>query len=240
MQTVLVTGANRGIGLEFVRQYLAQGAHVFAACRQPDQAESLQTLCQTYPQTLTLVSLDLSNEESIRRCADEVKEQTQHLDILVNNAGIPFAKSGWESSENFGTLTATGMTDVFTTNAIGPLLLTQNLLDLLKRSGTGRVAYLSSWFGSIGERNIQYATCYSYSGSKAAGNMFIKMLSQELAPHGITTVTFNPGWVKTDMGGPNAMQTTEEVVKGMYEQIATLTAETSGRFITWLGTTTAW
>jgi NAD(P)-dependent dehydrogenase (short-subunit alcohol dehydrogenase family) len=240
MQTVLITGANRGIGLEFVRQYLANESHVIATCRQPQQASALHLLQETYSDALTVLPLDVASEESILACAAAVKSQISALDILVNNAGIPFASSGWESSENFGTLTSAGMLNVFTTNAVGPLLLIQALLDLLKASGSGRVAYVSSWFASIGERNIQYATCYSYSGSKVASNMFTKMLSQELAPHNIRTVTFNPGWVKTDMGGPNATQTPEEVVTGMRAQIAKLAPETSGRFITWEGNPTGW
>lgn len=240
MQTVLITGANRGIGLEFTRQYLAAGAHVIATCRQPDQATALHQYQRDYGERLTLLPLDVSREESILACAEAVKTHISQLDILINNAGLPFAHTGWESSENFGTLRAEGMMAMFAVNAVGPLLLIQALCDVLKAAGSGRVAYISSWFGSIGERNIQYATCYSYSGSKVASNMFIRMLAQELAPHGICTVTFNPGWVRTEMGGPNAPQTPEEVVTGMRAEIDGLSLETSGRFITWTGQTTAW
>jgi NAD(P)-dependent dehydrogenase (short-subunit alcohol dehydrogenase family) len=236
MQTVLITGANRGIGLEFTRQYLAQGAHVIATCRQPEQANSLHEIQKDCGDRLAILPLDLASEESISNCAVKVRELVSHLDILVNNAGTP----GWQTSENFGTLTAQGMMDVFSANTVGPLLLTQALANLLKAAEIGRIAYISSLFGSIEKRDIAIGTCYSYSGSKAAGNMFITILAQELAPHNIQTITLDPGWVKTDMGGSNAPQTPEEVVTGMRGQIAALTSETSGRFITWSGQVMPW
>lgn len=236
MQTVLITGANRGIGLEFTRQYLAQGAYVIATCRQPEHANSLHDLQKDCGDALMILPLDLTSEESILNCALKVHELVPHLDILVNNAGIP----GGQTSEDFGTLTAQGMMGVFSANAIGPLLLTQALVDLLKASETGRIAYLSSLFGSIARRDIRIGACYSYSGSKAAGNMFIAILAQELAQYNIQTITLDPGWVKTDMGGQNAPQTVEEVVTGMRTQIAALTPETSGRFIMWTGDVMPW
>jgi NAD(P)-dependent dehydrogenase (short-subunit alcohol dehydrogenase family) len=240
MQTVFITGANRGLGLEFTRQYLAQGAHVIATCRQPENAEALHRLQKDYGNALTILPLDIANEESILSCVAQVRAHISHLDVLINNAGIPFAGSRWESSENFGTLNAAAMLDIFFTNAVGPLLLAQALLDLLKAADAGTIAYISSLFASIEKRDIRIGTCYGYSGSKVAGNMYIKILAQELASHRIRTVTLDPGWVKTDMGGSNAPQTPEEVVTGMCAQIAALTPETSGRFITWSGHVMPW
>lgn len=240
MQTVLITGANRGLGLEFTRQYLAEGAYVIATCRHLEKAETLQSLQEEVGQRLTILSLDLSKEEAILNCAAQIKEHISHLDILINNAGIPATSSGAKFSEDFGTLTAAGIMDVFVTNAMGPLLLAQALIDLIKAADAGVMAYISSLFASIERRDIRIGSCYGYAGSKVAGNMYIRILAQELAPHNIRTVTLDPGWVQTDMGGPNAPQTPEEVVTGMRNQIAVLTPETSGRFITWAGQVMPW
>lgn len=229
MKRILITGANRGIGLEFTRQYLDRGEKVFAACRNPKDAAALHGLQATHGDRLSILPMEMGDNTSIQSGCDLLYQQTDALDILINNAGIPFSDS-WEKSENLWTLDFEHVMDVFRVNAVGALILTQRCIDLLKKGKDARIANISSWQGSIGEKNIEFATCYAYSGSKAALNMFTRIMAQELAPFNILTVTINPGWVRTDMGGPNAFQGVEETVRDMLVLIDGLTPETSGRF----------
>jgi NAD(P)-dependent dehydrogenase (short-subunit alcohol dehydrogenase family) len=239
MRTILITGSNRGIGLEFAKQYLQHGDKVIATCRRPAEATALQELRQQYPTALTIHALDVSNPESIEQCVQAVHAEITTLDVLINNAGIPYAPT-WEMSENLATLQFENVLDMFRVHTVGPLILTQQLLDLLRASGQGRIVNLSSWLASIAEKNIKFATCYGYSGSKVALNMYTRIMAQELAPDNILTVTFNPGWVRTDMGGPNAFQSVEESVGGMIAVIDGLTPERSGQFLVYNGNQTAW
>ena len=229
----LVTGANRGLGLEFVRQLLADGARVVAACRQPGKATALNTLAAEHPGQLKVLPLDVgdarSRDELVREWPLAAGEDAR-IGLLVNNAGV------LHSGERFGTLTADTLDDSLRTNVTGPLLLTQALAPLL-RDGA-RVANLSSQLGSIANTG-RFGTP-SYAISKAALNMATVQLAHALRERGIVVVALHPGWVRTDMGGAQASEAPEESVTGLRTVIDGLGPDDSGRFLDWTGAALPW
>ena len=232
MQRVLVTGANRGIGLELVRQLLARGARVFAACRQPGRALKLTALAGAHPGRLSVLPLDQAKERSIGALARETGALTEALDILINNAGVLV------SGERFGELTAKTFADTFATNVIGPLLLTQALAPLLARGTAARVVNLSSDVGSLADTKTFRTP--SYAISKVALNMVTRLTAAELAIHAVTVVSLNPGWVKTEMGGAQAPLDAATSVAGTLKVIDSLEIGSSGRFLDYTGAEIAW
>lgn len=229
---VLVTGANRGIGLEITRQLLGRNEQVFAACRQPDAAHDLQQLKGQYGDLLLLVPLDVSDPASIAASYEAVKQHTTMLDVLINNAGISCG------SEPLGTIRLETLLDNYKVNAAGPLLMIQQYLDLIKAGRTKKIVNVSTGISSIGGRNS--GGMYSYTASKAALNMHNKNLSIDIARFGITTIVIDPGWVKTDMGGPNAWITPEESVNGILKVLDALSLEQTGKFFHYSGVEIPW
>lgn len=229
----LVTGANRGLGLEFVRQLLAEGSRVVATCRQPGKATALNTLAAEHPGHLKVLPLDVgdarSREELVREWPLAAGEDAR-VALLLNNAGV------LHSGERFGSLTAEVLEDSLRTNLTGPLLLTQALAPLL--ADGARVANLSSQLGSIAGTS-RFGTP-SYAISKAAQNMATAQLAHALRERGIVVVALHPGWVQTDMGGAQASEAPEESVAGLRRVIAGLTEADSGRFLDWTGKTLPW
>ena len=232
-RTTLVTGANRGLGLEFVRQLLARGDHVIAACREPGRASALNALAGEHPGRLQLLPLDIANARSRAALASElplVLDDGGRIDLLLNNAGV------LHSGERFGTLDETNLEHSFRVNAMGPLLLTQALAALL--ADGARVVNLSSRLGSIALTE-RFGTP-SYNISKAALNMATVLLSQALAERGIVVAAFSPGWVRTEMGGSDADVAPEDAVADLLRQVDALGADDSGRFLGTDGQTIAW
>ncbi len=232
MQRVLVTGANRGLGLEFAQQLLARGARVIAACRQPGRALKLTELAAAHPGHLHVLPLDLARERSIAGLAHEAGMLTDRLDALINNAGVLV------SGERYGELAAKAFAETFATNVIGPLLLTQALTSLLEHGDAARVVNLSSDLGSHAD-TLAFNTP-SYAISKAALNMVTRLTAAELGPRGITVISLNPGWVRTDMGGARAPLAANESVAAMLEVIDGLKPGDSGRFLDYSGAEVAW
>ena len=232
MQRVLVTGANRGLGLEFAQQLLARGARVIAACRQPGRALKLTELAAAHPGHLHVLPLDLARERSIAGLAHEAGMLTDRLDALINNAGVLV------SGERYGELNAKAFAETFATNVIGPLLLTQALTSLLEHGDAARVVNLSSDLGSHAD-TLAFNTP-SYAISKAALNMVTRLTAAELGPRGITVISLNPGWVRTDMGGARAPLAANESVAAMLEVIDGLKPGDSGRFLDYSGAEVAW
>ncbi|MCD4687041.1 MAG: SDR family oxidoreductase [Anaerolineae bacterium] len=228
----LITGANRGIGLEMTRQLLAREAHVIATCRQPQTAIELQQWQQQYGARLTLVPLDVSDPASIAASYDIVRQTTGALDVLINNAGL----SG--GMEPLGTITHDTLLANYKVNAAGPILMAQQYLDLLKAGTDKKIVNISTGISSIGTRDK--GGMYSYTASKAALNMHTKNLSMDIAAFGVMTIVLDPGWVKTDMGGPNAWITPEESVTGILQVIDNLTLADTGKFLHYTGTEIAW
>ncbi|MGN6223250.1 SDR family oxidoreductase [Pseudoxanthomonas sp.] len=228
----LVTGANRGLGLEFVRQLLARGDHVIAACRQPGKATTLNLLAGEHPGRLQVLPLDLADPRSHAALAAEVPLVTDEepLDLLINNAGV------LRGGERFGQVRPSDLDASFHTNAAGPFLLTQALAPQLAEGAT--VANISSEVGSIALR--QEFRTPSYAMGKAAQNMATSLLAQALAPRGIKVVALHPGWVRTDMGGAQAALSAQESVAGLLRVLHPLTLDQSGEFFDWQGQPLPW
>lgn len=235
----LVTGANRGLGLEFVRQLLARGDHVVAACRQPGRASALNALVGEHPGRLHMLPLDVAQSRSHAELArelpltvegDEAARSTSRIDLLINNAGV------LHSGEAFGHVSQANLEDSLRTNATGPFLLTQALASQLADGGT--VANLSSGLGSISGVN-GFGTP-SYAISKAALNMATSQLARAMEPRGIVVLALSPGWVRTDMGGNNAQIEPPEAVAGLLAVIDRAGPGDSGRFLDYRGDPVAW
>ena len=238
MGKILITGANRGIGFELTRQYLKQGdVHVFATCRTPKRAQQLHSLAAQHRSSLTILQLDITDEVSIQAAVNAIAADAGAgaLDLLINNAGI--APRGDHQSHSLGNLSMVAVSEVVSTNAVGPLIVTQACHDLLKAGNNPRVVMISSGLGSI---HSARGGSYAYRMSKAAMNMAARVLAFDEAMSGIITVTVAPGWVKTEMGGPNAAITPEESVNGLRTLIAGLTSDDKGRFFAYDGEENAW
>lgn len=241
MQTILITGANRGFGYEFVRQYAERGDRIFATCRQPDAAAALRSLAGRHKNRVEIIPLEVSDEYAIRACRATVGKQTDHLDILINNAGMGFGDPDHNKLDRLGGLTMDGQTQLMQVNAIAPLLITQALLDLLRKGTGARVANISSWLGSIGERTPGSGSSFGYSASKAALNMYSRLLAFSLLDEGISVVSIDPGWARTDMGGGDADQAVDVTVTAMIARIEAIQhPKDSGRFLLWHGGETDW
>jgi NAD(P)-dependent dehydrogenase (short-subunit alcohol dehydrogenase family) len=230
---VLVTGANRGIGLEFARQLLARGDRVVAACRQPGKAAALNTLAGEHPGCLHVLPLDVADPKSQAGLARElplVLGEDGRLDLLVNNAGV------LHSGERFGEVGAAHLEHSFRINAMGPFLLSQALAPLL--ADDARVANISSQLGSIA--NLGRFGTPSYNISKAAQNMATALLAKALGERGIVVLALHPGWVQTDMGGEEAEIAPGDAVRGLLATIDAATSASSGGFFDWQGERMPW
>lgn len=237
-RNILISGANRGIGLEFTRQLLGAGDHVVAACRHPGKATALNELAGEYPGRLHVLPLDVADAKSraslvhdLPLVLGEADDGTPgRIDLLVNNAGV------LHSGERFGHIEQAILEDSFRTNAIGPFLLTQALAPLLIDGA--RIANLSSIMASIASRGEFRSP--SYCSSKAAQNMLNVELAHALAARGIVVLSLHPGWVQTDMGGDGANVTPQEAVRGLLQVIDAATPEQSGSFLDWRGKSLPW
>ncbi|NDJ76080.1 MAG: SDR family oxidoreductase [Chloroflexi bacterium] len=230
---VLITGANRGIGLELTRQLLSRGARVFATCHQPLYAAYLQNLKVQYANDLTITPLDVADPGSIEAAFQAVRKSTNALDLLINNAGVG------AGDEPLGEVTQETLLRTYTINAAGPILVAQRFLKLLQAGDQPRIVNLTSGIGSIGNRDR--GGMYSYTASKAALNMLNRNLAHDVYDLGITSIVIDPGWVQTDMGGPNAWITVEESVGGMLNNVLDgLALEHSGRFYHYSGDEIDW
>ncbi len=223
----VVTGANRGIGFEFVRQMLARGDDVVAGVRRPDRADSLRALAG---ERLRILALDVADPASVVAFARELGDEP--VDLLINNAGIVGERGELTS------LDAEDLSRTFLVNAVGPVLVTRALLPNLRRGQARKVVHLSSGMGSIGDNTS--GGSYGYRMSKAALNMASRNLAHDLKLDGITSVVINPGWVQTDMGGPDATLPVSESVRRMLGIIDKLTIERTGQFLNHTGDTYEW
>lgn len=227
MRRVLVTGASRGIGLEFVRQFLARGDRVFAACRSPEHAYELQELASEW---LHLITLNVVDERSIESSYAVVRAQTNALDLLINNAGV------MNDDDELGMLTFENLMHIFRINAIAPMLIAQRYLELLRYGNDPKLVGITSEHGAIALKPD--GGPFGYSASKAALNMFMRTLAFET--DGVTTFVVDPGWVQTDMGGSNALLTPEQSVEGMIAVIEAVSQEHNGGFYRWDGEIMPW
>lgn len=228
----LISGANRGIGLEFTRQLLARGEHVIAACRHPGKATALNALAGEHPGRLHVLPLDVADPKSRASLVHDLPLVLgdDRLDLLVNNAGV------LHSGERFGHVEAAILEDSFRTNAIGPFLLAQALAPLLNDGA--RIANLSSVMASIASRGEFRSP--SYCASKAAQNMLTVQLAQAVAARDIVVLALHPGWVQTEMGGEHATVPTADAVRGLLRVVDGATPAQSGSFLDWRGGALPW
>jgi NAD(P)-dependent dehydrogenase (short-subunit alcohol dehydrogenase family) len=228
----LVTGANRGLGLEYVRQLLARGGRVLAACRQPGKAGELNLLAGSHPGRLHVLPLDVASEASRTALAHELGLvlDDARIDLLVNNAGV------LHSGERWGQVREAALGDSFRTNAIGPFLLTQALAP--RFADGGKVAFVSTEMASIGTRREFRSP--SYCASKAALDMLAVQAAHALAPRGIAVAVLHPGWVRTDMGGDGADLAPRDAVAGLLRQIEAADASKPLQLRDWRGEALPW
>jgi len=235
MRRIIVTGANRGIGLAITREYLENStAQVFATARNPQNATDLHQLQGAYGDRLHLIPLDQTDEASVNAAADVVRERTDAMDVLINNAGMNMPGA----EQKLDTLDIDALLHVMRVNVGGPLLVTRALRPLLAAGENAAIVNISSQMGSM-----QWMTRggnYAYSPSKAALNMVTRSMAADLNADGITTVTVHPGWVQTDMGGPSASLTPVESARGIVALTARLTPAHNGQFFRWDGTEHPW
>jgi NAD(P)-dependent dehydrogenase (short-subunit alcohol dehydrogenase family) len=223
--TVLITGANRGIGLELARQYSEAGWQVIGTARQPDRAMELANL-----NNARVVQLDVTDQDSVMRLVNELSGQS--IDLLINNAGIlPMMRS-------VANIDIDQFEYIVAVNSIGPVRVTQALLPNLRASQQKKIINITSNLGSITDNTN--GGFYGYRESKAALNMFTRSLAAELRPEGFICIVIHPGWVQTDMGGANAPVPVQESATGIRSVLDSLAPEDSGKYWTFEGEQIPW
>jgi NAD(P)-dependent dehydrogenase (short-subunit alcohol dehydrogenase family) len=221
MSAVLITSASRGIGLEFVRQYAEDGWRVFAACRDPASAARLEPVAKASRGNIEVLRMDVTDAEGIRAAARQVGEQP--IDVLINSAGIMGG-----GGQRVGDMDYESWKEVLDINTLGPMRVTEAFFEALRRSQRKIVATITSGMGSLADNTS--GGWIAYRSSKAAVNMVMRSLAIDLKSRGLICVVLNPGWVKTDMGGPNANITPQKSVSNMRRVIEKLSAADSGKF----------
>lgn len=228
MTAVLVTGANRGVGLALTRQYADDGAEVIACCRDPARADVLRDLAVSSAGRVQIWQLNVADEASIASLSRALGDRP--LDILINNAAI--------ANLSVNRIEAEGWMTTLRTNALAPMLIAQELRENLRRGFEKKLVVISSNFGSTSSAG---GGSYAYRASKAALNNGMRGLSRDWAYDGILVGILHPGWVRTDMGGGEvAAVSPEESARGLIRRIADLTPATSGSFRDYRGGTIRW
>ena len=229
--TILISGCSRGIGLEFARQYAEAGWRVLATCRRPQGSAALMDLRERHGEDVQVHGLDVRSAEEIHHLAQSLRAQP--IDILLNNAGV----YGPEN-QGLGSVEPEAWIEVLKVNTIAPLLMAQAFLPNVERGARRIIATVTSLMGSIGDNDS--GGYYLYRSSKAAVNMISKSLAVDLKGKGIISVVLHPGWVRTDMGGPQAPTGAEESVSGMRRILDGLTMKESGGFFHFDGERLPW
>lgn len=223
-KVAVVTGANRGLGLELCRQLNQTGAKVIGTARDPQTAIDLRAL------EVQVEKLDVAEPESVSAFAHRLGKTP--VDILINNAGIGGA------GEGIAKLDLDDVVHKLEVNTLGAIRVTQALMPHMRRGRERKIAHVTSRMGSIGDNGE--GGYYAYRISKAALNMFNRSLAVELVGQGFVCVVLHPGWVQTRMGGSTAPQTTEQSARGMLEVIARLRRQDTGRFFDYSGAELPW
>ena len=228
--TILITGANRGIGLELAGQFAGDGWQVLACCRNPDSADQLRALCERYP-GVERHALEVTDYAQMQRLAEMLADRS--IDVLLSNAGIYGPRS-----MAFGDVTPEGWREVFEVNSIAPLMLAQAFADSVANSARKVIAVISSKMGSIDDNGS--GGSYVYRSSKSAVNQVVKSMSIDLADRGISVISLHPGWVRTDMGGADAEISVGESAGGLKRILQAAGPEQSGRFFNYDGDPIPW
>ena len=224
MTTIMITGASRGLGLEFARQFYNEECRIIATCRNPKDANKLNAIGD-----IDVHSLDVTEDESVAILADKLRGE--NIDILINNAGVIGQRDG------FGKLDYDIWAETMDTNVFGPMRVAEAFRDNVMNSKKKQMIFITSRMGSITEA---VPNAYVYRSSKAALNMAVKCLSAELEEKGLIAVLFHPGHVQTDMGGQAAPVTPQKSIEGMKNQIVALTRDDNGRFLSYDGHQIPW
>jgi NAD(P)-dependent dehydrogenase (short-subunit alcohol dehydrogenase family) len=226
--TLLITGANRGIGLEYVRQYAEEGWRVIACCRNPDKASALHEVAHKHA-NVEICQLEVADFDQIETLGRKLIDQPIHL--LINNAGI-YPESTFRSVDYAKWM------DAFKVNTMSSLKLAEVFIPHLVKAGNAKLVAMTSKMGSIDDNTSGGE--YLYRTSKTALNMVMKSLSVDLNKYGVSVATLHPGWVKTDMGGPNGLIDAETSVLGLRKVIAQLSLNNSGKFYAFDGKEIPW
>ena len=233
MSTVLITGANRGLGLEFARQYAADGWEVIATSRNPDKGEELQQLQKN--NKVSLQALDVTSGKSVEALARAAGGRA--IDLLILNSAI-YARKGTK----IGEIDFDAWREALETNLVGAVRVAEALLENVAASKRKQIAAISTGMGSMQalQSTIGFGAAYQYRTSKAALNMAMSILAKEMEQRGISVVIFDPGWVQTDMGGANAALTPQESIGGMRTVLAGDPMLLTGKFVGYDGRPRPW
>ena len=236
MPSMLVTGANRGLGLEMARQFGADGWRIHACCRAPEAAPALAALAADSGGAVTVHPLDVGSAEGIAVLAEALRGTA--LDMLVNNAGVLGHSIDERGPGAFGTLDYAAWERVHAINTVAPLRMAEAFVEHVAASEMKLMFFMSTHMGSIAD--LAEGGFYPYRSSKAALNLLVKALSIDLAPRGVRTIAVHPGWVSTDMGSSAAPVTPPESVAGIRRVVAGYGAERTGRFYQYDGKELPW
>jgi NAD(P)-dependent dehydrogenase (short-subunit alcohol dehydrogenase family) len=231
MPAVLITGASRGLGFEVAKQYAVEGWRVIACCRKPEDAIALKKLAPSARDMVSVVAMDVADNDTVRNAALTLKDAV--VDILINSAGIAGVPQ-----QSTGQIDYASWARVLDVNTMGPLRVIEAFTDNLARSERRLVVTITSGMGSLADNTS--GGSIAYRSSKAAVNMVMRSAAIDLAPRGITCVLINPGWVKTDMGGPDATLSPQQSVSAMRRLIETLGPNDSGKFYNYDGREYPW
>lgn len=229
MPTVFITGANRGLGLEMARQYVADGWRVLAGCRDPDKAEALRALGNG--RGVDIHALDVSDLGQVDALAGRLSGTA--IDLLINNAGV----LGGHDHQGFGDIDYDIWEEVLRVNLLAPVKVAEAFADHVAASERKTMAFLSSQLGGIANAGGGF---YMYGTSKAALNMAVRSMAVDLKPRGIAVVATHPGWVQTDMGGAGADITPQASVSGLRRVFDSVKPGDSGRFVRYDGVELPW
>jgi NAD(P)-dependent dehydrogenase (short-subunit alcohol dehydrogenase family) len=238
--TILITGTSRGLGLECVRQYAEAGWTVLACARNPAASPQLQALVSAHAGRVKTLTLDVEDHAAIDRLAKDLDGTA--IDVLLNSAGTmgngSFAKDGLAFG-SFGRSDYSDWEKIFRLNVFGPMKMAEAFVGHVAKSNQKKIVTLTSMLGSVGINRI--GGLYAYRASKAAVNAMMKSMAIDLAKsRGIAATALHPGWVRTELGGPQADIDAETSVAGMIKVIDALTLETAGRFWVYDGSELPW
>jgi len=231
MKKILVTGANRGLGLGLVKKFLKNNEKVICTTRNISKSKELILCKEKYNDNLEICELDLLDKDSPNILSNFLGDET--IDLFINNAGVI-----GHSAQHFKSVSLNHWLDVLKVNLIAPLLITQSIIKNIEKSSERKIYFISSKVGSIEDNKS--GGMYIYRSSKTALNQVVKSLSIDLKPLGISVISLHPGWVRTEMGGPNALISVEESVNGMVDVISNTSIINSGQFINYDGTRLPW
>jgi len=238
MQRVLITGAGRGIGLELARQYAERGDRVLAGCRDIERAPDLRALVDQHSGQVSVLPLEVTDHASLAAAVRQAHEEVEALDVLINNAAVNPGDTTVDGPDGQRLLDDRSTLTIFNVNVVAPVRVAQAFLKLLIAGTIPRVVNISSGAGSL-TYNTKGGD-YSYGASKAALNMVTRTYAWNVRDQGITAVMIDPGWVKTDMGGPEADLEPAESGQGLVTVIDGLTPQDTGRFLRYDGSEVPW